>query len=41
MVLPKRPVGTDGMTEDELARLVTRDAMIGVSLALTPGDRMK
>src|SRR5207237_5082071 len=29
MVLPVRPAGTDGMTEDQLAALVTRDAMIG------------
>ena len=30
LVLPERPDGTDGLTEDELAALVTRDAMIGV-----------
>ena len=36
LVLPQRPVGTDGMSEDELAALVTRDSMIGVSRALTP-----
>jgi nitrile hydratase len=30
LVLPERPAGTDGMTEAELASLVTRDAMIGV-----------
>jgi nitrile hydratase len=30
LVLPMRPKGTDGMSEDELAALVTRDAMIGV-----------
>jgi nitrile hydratase subunit alpha len=29
-VLPQRPPGTDGMTEAELATLVTRDSMIGV-----------
>ena len=34
LVLPRRPEGTEGMTEDELARLVTRDSMIGVSDAL-------
>jgi len=28
-VLPERPAGTDGLDEDALARLVTRDAMIG------------
>jgi len=31
MVLPQRPEGTQGMSEEELAELVTRDAMIGVS----------
>ena len=31
LVLPKRPGGTDGLTEDQLAALVTRDAMIGVT----------
>jgi nitrile hydratase len=30
MVLPQRPEGTDGMSEEELAELVTRDSMIGV-----------
>jgi nitrile hydratase subunit alpha len=37
MVLPMRPVGTDGWSEDRLAALVTRDAMIGTGLALMPG----
>jgi nitrile hydratase len=36
LVLPRRPHGTDGMSEDELAQLVTRDCMIGVTDALTP-----
>ena len=31
LVLPQRPAGTDGLGEDELAALVTRDAMIGVA----------
>jgi nitrile hydratase len=31
MVLPERPRGTEGMTEGQLAALVTRDAMIGVA----------
>jgi nitrile hydratase len=31
MVLPERPEGTEGLTEDELAALVTRDSMIGVA----------
>ena len=30
-VLPERPVGTDGLDEDVLAELVTRDQMIGVA----------
>lgn len=36
LVLPRRPKGTDGMTEEELAALVTRDSMIGVSEPLSP-----
>jgi nitrile hydratase len=32
LVLPRRPDGTDGLTEAELAALVTRDAMIGTAL---------
>jgi nitrile hydratase subunit alpha len=36
MVLPERPSGTEGMTEDALAELVTRDAMIGVALVPPP-----
>lgn len=31
LTLPRRPAGTAGMTEDELAALVTRDAMVGVA----------
>jgi nitrile hydratase len=31
LVLPERPPGTEGLTEDQLAELVTRDSMIGVS----------
>jgi len=31
LVLPERPAGTERMSEDELAALVTRDAMIGVT----------
>ena len=33
MVLPERPTGTDGMSVEELEKLVTRDAMIGVVTA--------
>jgi len=32
LVLPERPVGTEGMSEEQLAELVSRDAMIGVAL---------
>jgi nitrile hydratase len=38
LVVPDRPPGTDGLSEDELARLVTRDSMIGVGRALSPDD---
>jgi nitrile hydratase subunit alpha len=31
LVLPERPAGTEGMTEEQLAGLVTRDAMVGVA----------
>jgi nitrile hydratase len=31
LVLPMRPAGTEGLSEDELAALVTRDGMIGVA----------
>ena len=31
LVLPERPAGTEGMSEDELAELVSRDAMIGTA----------
>ena len=36
MVLPERPVGTEGMSEDALAAIVTRDAMIGVAKVSPP-----
>jgi len=38
LVLPKRPAGTDGLSEEELAALVTRDAMIGVVPVEFRGD---
>jgi nitrile hydratase len=31
LVLPERPAGTDGMSEEALAELVTRDSMVGVA----------
>ena len=37
LVIPERPEGTDGMDEEELADLVSRDAMIGTSVARHPG----
>ena len=36
LVVPERPAGTDGLSEEELMRLVPRDAMIGTAKALEP-----
>ena len=36
LVIPERPAGTEGLGEDELASLVTRDSMIGTGLPLSP-----
>jgi nitrile hydratase subunit alpha len=36
LVLPMRPAGTQGWTEEKLATLVTRDSMIGTGLPLLP-----
>ncbi len=36
MVLPQRPAGTEGMSEEQLAALVPRDALIGVALISDP-----
>jgi nitrile hydratase len=36
LVLPQRPAGTEGLDEDELAALVTRDSMIGTGLPRAP-----
>ena len=36
LVLPERPAGTDGWSEDELAGIVTRDAMIGTAKVSVP-----
>ncbi|MEE8533521.1 MAG: nitrile hydratase subunit alpha, partial [Alphaproteobacteria bacterium] len=38
LVLPMRPAGTEGWSEDKLAALVTRDSMIGMTPALEPGQ---
>jgi nitrile hydratase len=39
LVIPRRPEGTAGWTEEALADLVTRDSMIGVAEARTTADR--
>jgi len=36
LVLPERPEGTSGWTEEQLTTLVTRDSMIGTGLARSP-----
>ena len=36
LVLPARPAGTESMSEEELAGLVTRDSMVGVTAAESP-----
>jgi nitrile hydratase len=38
IVLPMRPPGTDGWSEEKLATLVTRDSMIGTGLPKNPGE---
>ena len=38
LVLPMRPEGTDGWSEDALARLVTRDSMVGTGLPKSPKE---
>lgn len=38
IVVPMRPAGTENMTEDELATLVTRDCMIGTTLPQIAAD---
>jgi nitrile hydratase len=36
LVLPRRPTGTEGWSEERLAALVTRDAMIGTGVVTAP-----
>jgi nitrile hydratase len=38
LVLPMRPAGTEGWSEERLAELVTRDSMIGTGLARNPAE---
>lgn len=38
LVVPIRPAGTEGWSEEKLATLVTRNSMIGTGLALNPED---
>jgi nitrile hydratase len=38
-VLPQRPSGTEGMSEEELAKLVTVDSLIGAGYALEPSQQ--
>jgi nitrile hydratase subunit alpha len=39
LVLPERPAGTERLSEPELAKLVTRDSMIGVAVVKPPAAR--
>ena len=39
LVIPRRPEGTDGWSEERLSELVSRNSMIGTGLALDPGTR--
>jgi nitrile hydratase len=38
LVLPMRPAGTEGLSEQQLADLVTRDSMIGTGFPRRPGE---
>jgi nitrile hydratase len=39
LVIPERPAGTDDMSEAELASLITRDSLIGVTKPRAPEPR--
>ncbi len=39
LVLPERPAGSEDLSEEELAALVTRDAMVGVAKVAAPAGR--
>ena len=38
LIIPQRPAGTDGWSEEQLAELVTRNSMIGTGMALKPEE---
>jgi nitrile hydratase len=38
LVVPQRPRGTEGWSEEQLADLVTRDSMIGTGMAKAPAE---
>jgi nitrile hydratase len=38
LVLPQRPAGTAALSEEDLAALVTRDAMVGIATVTAPGS---
>ncbi len=38
LVIPERPAGSEGMSEEALADLVSRDAMIGTALVMLPAE---
>jgi nitrile hydratase len=39
LVVPQRPAGSEGLDEASLARLITRNSMIGTDRNLTPQER--
>jgi nitrile hydratase len=41
MVLPERPAGTENWSEEQLAQIVTRDAMIGVAQVAAPAGNKR
>ncbi|HEY6394848.1 MAG TPA: nitrile hydratase subunit alpha [Candidatus Binataceae bacterium] len=41
LVIPLRPAGTEKMSEDQLAEMVTRDSMVGVAKVESPKERKK
>ena len=41
LVLPERPAGTEALSEEDLAALVTRDAMVGVAKIVLPPSKGK